>query len=91
MRGAAGLVALAALAAAVAFGYLRGAADYRADYQARELAQIEAFRKLEAARIEALRARDELSRQLEEKAHADPVAVPRCLGPRRVRRLNALR
>ncbi len=36
-------------------------------------------------------ARATLARTLEEKAHADPVAMPRCLGPQRLRRLNHLR
>lgn len=84
-------LALALLLAAVAIGYRRGAADCRAEYQARELAHIEAGRKLDEARRAAERARDALSRQLEEEAHADPVSVPQCLDAGRVRRLNGLR
>lgn len=82
---------LAIVLAAVAVGYRRGAADCRAEYQARELAHIEVSRKLDDARRAAERVRDALSRQLEEEAHADLVSVPECLGAGRVRRLNALR
>lgn len=85
------LLVLAIAAAAAAVGYRRGAADCEAAYQAREMAHIEAARKLTAARLAAERARDELSRQLEEEANADPVSVPECLGPGRVRRINIVR
>lgn len=44
----------------------------------------------EAARLEAEAARDRLARELEDAAHADPVRVPDCLSPDRVRRLNRL-
>ena len=83
--------AAALIGGALLFGYKRGVADCRAEFQARELAHIEAGRKLDQARRAAERARDALSRQLEEEAHADPVSVPQCLGAGRVRRLNALR
>lgn len=69
------------------WGY--GAAD--AKHKAELLAQIEAGRMLEDARRMAAQKRDDLSRKLEEAAHADPVVVERCLGPKRVRRLNAIR
>ena len=65
--------------------------DCRAAYQARELAHIERANQLDRARIASERARATLARTLEEKAHADPVSVPRCLGADRVRRLNSLR
>jgi hypothetical protein len=61
------------------FAYQRGASDCRASYQARELEQIERANRLDRARIASERARTTLARTLEEKAHADPVAVPRCL------------
>ena len=83
--------AVALFAAVAGFAYQRGASDCRASYQARELAQIDAARKLDDARRAAERARNDLSRKLEEKAHADPVSVPRCLDADRVRRLNSLR
>ncbi|GAB5431302.1 MAG: hypothetical protein EpisKO_06720 [Epibacterium sp.] len=76
---------------AVAFAYRRGAADCRAAFQARELAHIEAGRKLDEARRAAERARDALSHELEEQAHADPVSVSQCLDAGRVFRLNSLR
>lgn len=82
---------LAIVLAAVAVGYRRGAADCQANYQARELAHIEASRKLDEARRAAERAREVLSLQFEEEAHADLVSVPECLGAGRVRRLNSLR
>jgi len=84
-------IAAALIGGALLFGYKRGAADCLAEFQARELAHIEAGRKLDEARRAAERARDALFRQLEEEAHADPVSVPQCLGAGRVRRLNALR
>ena len=85
------LAALALAAGAGAFGYQRGKSDCVAAHQARELKLIEDGRKLDAARIELERKRYTLSRQLEEKAYADPVSVPQCLGPKRVLRLNSLR
>ncbi len=83
--------AVALVLAAAALGYRRGAADCRAAFQARELDHIEAGRKLDEARRAAERARDSLSRELEEQAHADPVSVPQCLDAGRVFRLNSLR
>ncbi|PXW78908.1 hypothetical protein BZA02_109128 [Ruegeria sp. P4] len=85
------VVIVALVTGSFAFGYRRGAADYRAVHQQEELRQIEAGRKLDAARIAVERARYTLSRQLEENAYADPVSVPQCLGPKRVLRLNSLR
>ncbi|MBT2130138.1 hypothetical protein [Aliiroseovarius lamellibrachiae] len=77
---------------------LAGWQGYRLGYRASEaaknaehLAQIEAGKMLEAARLKAAAERDDLHRKLEEKAYADPVVVERCLGPDRVQRLNALR
>ena len=45
---------------------------------------------MEADKADALAARDRLARELEDAAHADPVRVPDCLSPDRVRRLNRL-
>ncbi|MBU3035940.1 hypothetical protein [Tritonibacter mobilis] len=84
-------IALALVTGSLVIGYRRGAADCRAAHQQEALRQIEAGRKLDAARIAVERARYTLSRQLEEKAYADPVSVPQCLGPKRVLRLNSLR
>lgn len=72
-------------------GYRMGVAACEADHQAEALARIEAGRKLESARRQIAQERDLLTRKLEEQAHAQPVAVDRCLGPGRVRRLNAIR
>ncbi|WP_065328069.1 hypothetical protein [Tritonibacter mobilis] len=91
MRGITIVTTLALIAVVAGFAYQRGASDCRARYQARELAQIERANQLDRARIASERARATLARTLEEKAHADPVAVPRCLGPQRLRRLNHLR
>ncbi|UWQ29923.1 hypothetical protein [Leisingera sp. M523] len=86
---------LAALALLAVFcgwqGYQRGAADCAAAHRAEQLARIEAGRMLEDARRQIAHERDQLSRKLEEQAYAEPVAVERCLGPDRVRRLNAIR
>lgn len=62
-----------------------------ARHAAQLLAQVEAGLKLDAARRAIEAQRDDLARQLEEQAYADPIIVPRCLGPDRVRRLNSLR
>lgn len=72
-------------------GYRMGGQHCQAAHDAERLARIEAGRKLEAERIAAMRARDELARQLEDAANAAPVVVPECLGRDRVRRLNQLR
>ncbi|WP_417816619.1 hypothetical protein [Tritonibacter scottomollicae] len=91
MRSAGIIAVLALVAGAGSLGYLRGGADCRSEYQARELEQVRKSNELDEARREAERERDALSRQLEEEAHADPVAVPQCLGAGRVLRLNGLR
>ncbi|GAB5433916.1 MAG: hypothetical protein EpisKO_32860 [Epibacterium sp.] len=91
MRAITLVAALALIVVVAGFAYQRGASDCRASYQARELEQIERANRLDRARIASERARAALARTLEEKAHADPVAVPRCLGPQRLRRLNQLR
>lgn len=72
-------------------GYRMGHAVAEARYNSRLLAEIEAGQKLDEARRVLARQRDDLARQLEEEAHADPVIVERCMSPDRVRRLNTLR
>lgn len=72
-------------------GYRLGFATSEARHNFERLARIEAGQKLEQARRQIARERDQLSRKLEEQAYAQPVAVERCLGPGRVRRLNAIR
>ena len=71
--------------------YRRGYGDSEAAHAAQMLARIEAGQKLDAARRQVALERDALARKLEREAHADPVVVERCLGPDRLRRLNAIR
>jgi hypothetical protein len=71
--------------------YWKGQVDCHAARDQEQLAHIEAGRMLEAERRRLRTARDKLSREQERKAHAQAPAVQHCLGPRRVRRLNALR
>lgn len=71
-------------------GYRWGHAASEAHKNAELLAQIEAGQELEVERRRVAQERDELARQLEREAHADPVIVDQCFGPNRVRRLNAL-
>jgi hypothetical protein len=85
------LAAVAFLVGAMWWAYSQGIAKCQADHRADMLAQIEAGQKLEAARADEARKREELARKLEEQAYADPVVVEQCLGPDRVRRLNAIR
>ncbi|WP_197919305.1 hypothetical protein [Thiosulfatihalobacter marinus] len=87
-----------AILAAIALAGLSGWQGYRMGYSAAEddkraelLAQIEAGQKLDDARRKIAQERDQLARELEERAYADPVVCERCLGPGRVRRLNAIR
>lgn len=87
-----------AIIAAIVLAGLTGWQGYRLGYDDAEdahrvelLDQIEAGKKLEAARVAEAKKRETLARQLEEQAHADPIVVERCLGPDRVQRLNAIR
>jgi hypothetical protein len=89
-RGAV-LVALAVVAVAFWQGHRIGYASAVSVHESELLAQIEAGHKLDAARRQVAFERDQLARELEEEAHADPIAVEHCLGPGRVRRLNAIR
>lgn len=72
-------------------GYSTGDKAATARHNAAIIAQMEAGEKLEAERREIARERDDLARQLEEAAYAEPVIVDRCLGPSRLRRLNSIR
>lgn len=85
----------AALMATHAGAYGWGRADGKALLQARIAQEREAAReamaKIEAARLAAVAERALIAAELEDEANADPVAVPQCLSPDRVRRLNALR
>lgn len=92
----AGFVYIAAFSVALAlgagaYGYRNGKAACEAEHKARLLEEIETGQRLEQERQRIALERDQLHRQLEEEAHADPVIVERCLSPDRVRRLNALR
>lgn len=91
MRGYFIAGAMAAAIGAVVFGYLQGYAAAEADFNAERLARIEAGKKLDAARIEAVTARDALLRKLEEQANAETIVDDQCFSPSRVRRLNSLR
>ena len=71
-------------------GYAWGYAASEAQHNADRLAQISAGQELEAERREVARERDELAQQLEVEAYEEPVVVQQCLGPSRLRRLNAI-
>ena len=80
-----------ALALAIATGgagYVKGRADNEARHVALALSQAnaaaETARQLAAAEQQARL----MARELEDRAYADPVAVPVCLSADRVRRLN---
>lgn len=83
------------LVALFGLAYAKGRIDGNAALQARIAAAVEGEReaaaKLEAQRLAIEAERDRLARELEDEADADPVAVPQCLSPDRVRRLNRLR
>lgn len=86
--------AVAALVVIVAVfwqGHRVGYAAAVSSHQSELLGHIEAGQKLDATRRQAAFQRDQLARKLEEGAYADPVVVDQCLGPGRVRRLNAIR
>ncbi|MBL4898115.1 MAG: hypothetical protein JKX76_00575 [Colwellia sp.] len=72
-------------------GYRWGYDASETKHQSELLGRIEAGQMLEQARRTIALERDDLARQLEEEAYADPVVVQRGLSPVRVRRLNALR
>lgn len=72
-------------------GYRIGNAAAVADHKAEMLARIEAGRVLDDDRRRLAQERDRLARELEGAAYAESVVSERCLGPERVRRLNALR
>ena len=71
-------------------GHGAGRDACEAVHNAERLDQIEVGRMLETARRKAAQERDQLARELKEKANAEPVSVERCLSPGQVRRLNAI-
>jgi hypothetical protein len=91
LNRAAVLVALAVVAVVFWQGHRIGYASAVSAHESELLAQIEAGQKLDAARRRVAFERGQLARELEEEAHADPITVEHCLGPGRVRRLNAIR
>lgn len=88
------LIAALLMASHVA-AYTKGRSDGKAILEARIAQERDAAReataKLEAARLIAVAERALMAREMEDLAHADPVAVPQCLSPDRVRRLQAIR
>ncbi|MCT4558590.1 MAG: hypothetical protein N4A61_11095 [Pelagimonas sp.] len=74
-----------------AFGFHEGGQRCEARHAIAAIEKAERAAQLDAERIEVARQRDNLVRELEELSNADPVVVERCIGPNRVRRLNALR
>lgn len=72
-------------------GVWAGRAELTAELAAAKAAARAALDVAEAQRLAVQQERDRLAQELEEAALADPVVVPQCLGPDRVRRLNALR
>ena len=70
-------------------GHGRSAVEARI-VQERDAARV-AVARSEAARLAAVTERALLAAELEDAAEAEPVTVPVCLSPDRVRRLNALR
>ncbi|MES2667415.1 MAG: hypothetical protein V4712_15055 [Pseudomonadota bacterium] len=84
---------LMALSIGTAFAYGRreGRALERATVAAAIEASREAKAKLEAGRLIAQAALDDLAQQLEDANHARPVYAADCLSGDGVRRLNALR
>lgn len=92
------LIALALVAAVFTSGRLvfergvtAGRDEFKAELAAAQAAARAALDVAEAQRLALQAERDRLARELEDAALADPVLVPQCLGPDRVRRLNALR
>lgn len=86
---------IAALLVAVAGGlYGKGRVDGKAALEARieraEAAARESRAKMEAQRLAIEAERERFATQLEDEARADPVLVPQCLSPDRVRRLDRL-
>ncbi|MFY0619126.1 hypothetical protein [Shimia sp.] len=83
--------ALALAVGAFFYGKSEGRAACESEHARAVIAQREAGDKLMHDRQIVERKVHALSRQLEEQAYADPVVVERCLSPRRVQRLNAIR
>lgn len=73
-------------------GFIKCEAAHKARLEEAQAKIAEAAKRTaeaEAARLIAEDERARISRELEDAAHADPVAYPSCLSPDRVRRLNS--
>ena len=82
---------LALIAALVGWqSYKYGNAACQAAHNAAMIEALAEGDRLDAARIAIKDERDRLVRQLEMEANEDPIVVTQCLGPSRVRRLNAI-
>jgi hypothetical protein len=72
-------------------GWVKGRAALQARLDAQMAQAQTAALETSKALAVAEQARRTLSAQLEDAANADPIAVPECLSPGRVRRINAIR
>lgn len=79
------------LVASLSVGYWKGTTDCNARAAKKELELVQQRERLEEARREVELNRYYLTKTLEEEANADAIVVERCLGPSRLRRLNAIR
>lgn len=84
------IVAGVLLAGSMWWAYGKGYDIATAKHERAIAAQVAAGEALNEERRRVAAERDDLARQLEETANADPVVVERCLGPSRVFRLNSL-
>ena len=83
------LVVMAALGAAYVTGHRHGTAALQARLDAATVqAQAQAAETARALAV-AEQKRARLAQALEDQASAEPVTVPVCLGPSRLRRINA--
>ena len=82
---------IAAFALALFVGFVCGKGYEKGQNAQAALAAAEASRKLDLARQVLQTERDNLARENEDLAREDPPSTLNCLGPNRVRRLNALR
>lgn len=86
------ILAVVALCAGIGWrGYHIGYRASEHDHNVERLAMIEAGKKLDAARREAVRKLNNLADQLEAEGNDEAAAVLECLSPNRVRRLNVTR
>lgn len=90
--GAALALAVAGMATAYGWGYraaMEKVGRAVAEAQRETIRAAEEASRIEEERLALEAERDALARQLEDDANAEPVAVPQCLGPSRLRRLNS--